>query len=102
MDNTEWKNFLELVEKLKKDMGKQSAPHILDAAADFLKHEDYEKMYHFFSGVYDEIYHDMIFKKMEVNNATRSLLETLSMPLYKLNKQEQDKWLNDINTKRDI
>jgi hypothetical protein len=50
-------------------------------------------MYKFFSGIYDELFYDIIFNKIEISNSTKKMLETLATPIYKKTTIEQDKIL---------
>jgi len=41
-----------------------------------------KELYKFFSEIYDEIFTDILLKKLEINLETRKMLEILSTPIY--------------------
>ena len=40
------------------------------------------ELYNYFSEIYDEIFTDILLKKLEINLETRKMLEILSTPIY--------------------
>lgn len=86
----------QLAEELRKDMGKKVASILCRRARSFWQQGNLEEMYEFFSQVYDEVYHDMIFKKMDVHVSTRAILEILATPIYRKEKSEQEKILAEL------
>ncbi|MFA6256612.1 MAG: hypothetical protein WC606_05580 [Candidatus Absconditabacterales bacterium] len=47
-----------------------------------LKEKDLQKIHDFFTFIYDNIYYDIIFKKISINKQTVRTLETLAMPIF--------------------
>ena len=48
-----------------------------------LKQEkDPGKLYEFFTYIYDQLYHDIIFKKIHISKQLVNILENLAMPTY--------------------
>ena len=44
--------------------------------------KDPKKLYEFFTYIYDNLYHDIIFKKIYINKQIVNVLEALAMPVY--------------------
>jgi len=45
------------------------------------KEKDFKEIYLYFNSVYDNIYHDILFKKIHISKKTVRILETLAMPI---------------------
>ena len=50
----------------------------------------------FFSELYDDLYYDIIFKKIKINKSTCRLLENLAMPVDRKTDNEWKKLINKI------
>ena len=55
-----------------------------------------QNLYTFFSDIFDEIYHDLVFKKVIQSKNLRQALELLSTPIYQKSKEDQKKLLKEI------
>ncbi len=49
------------------------------------------ELYNYFSEIYDEIFTDILLKKLEINLETRKMLEILSTPIYLKSNEEKKK-----------
>lgn len=60
-------------------------------ALELLKESDGDMlpMYRYFSPVYDELYHAIIFKKLQIQEETKELLEILATPIFQKSEKEQ-------------
>ncbi len=58
-------------------------------------HGDTHSTYDYFSPVYDELYHDLIFKKINIQEETRELLEVLATPIFRKTPEEQQRILDE-------
>jgi hypothetical protein len=50
---------------------------------------DTHATYDYFSPVYDELYHAIIFEKISIQEETRQLLEILATPIFRKTREEQ-------------
>ncbi len=53
-------------------------------------HGDTHELYGYFSHVYDELYHSILFEKIHLHTETRELLEILATPLFHRSIPEQE------------
>ena len=60
------------------------------------KNKDIEDVNKFFSELYDELYYDIIFKKIKIDKKTSRLLESLAMPIYKKSDKERQELIKKI------
>lgn len=75
------------VEKIKSSTKEEMDNLLLTIIREKLNQEkDQKKLYEFFTYIYDNLYHDIIFKRISLDKKTISLLEALSMPVY-------DQWI---------
>lgn len=77
-------------EEIAKKMIKQVAKN------EYLQSHDFNWLYNFFSPIYDELFYDLMFKKIEITTSTKDLLEKLSLPLFKMNESDKRKLLDSI------
>ena len=56
---------------------------------------DMHATYEYFSPVYDELYHSIIFKKLQIQEETKELLEILATPLFRKTPAEQQQIFQD-------
>ena len=73
-----------------RELMKGIANELLEAS-----HGDTHATYDYFSPVYDELYHSIIFKKLEIQDETRQLLEILATPLFRKTPAEQQQIFKD-------
>lgn len=66
---------------------------LLEIIGNLLKKQDLFDIYDLFNDVYDEIYYDIIFKKVNLEKRVIKILETFATPLYKKSDLEQKKIL---------
>ncbi len=66
------------------------------ANQNYINNWDIDWLYDFFSPIYDELFYDFMFKKIDVTVTTKELLETLSLPLYKMEKSQKDNIIKKI------
>ncbi|MBP9779080.1 hypothetical protein KBD33_00485 [Candidatus Gracilibacteria bacterium] len=52
-------------------------------------HGDTHSVYEYFSQVYDELYHLILFERIHIEKETQELLEILATPLYQKSIEEQ-------------
>ena len=55
-----------------------------------------KELYNYFSSIYDEIFTDILLKKLEINLETRKILELLSTPIYLKSDEEKIKIYNKL------
>lgn len=55
-----------------------------------------KNIYTTFSSLYDNIYHDLLFKRINIDKKMVKILETLAMPIYEKPEKEQRHIINDI------
>ncbi|AHB41516.1 hypothetical protein P148_SR1C00001G0726 [candidate division SR1 bacterium RAAC1_SR1_1] len=73
----------EIVERVKNSTKGEMDKLLLSIIKEKLMQEkDQKKLYEFFTYIYDNLYHDIIFKKIPLSKAIVHLLESLSMPVY--------------------
>nr|MDD3719857.1 hypothetical protein [Candidatus Gracilibacteria bacterium] len=63
---------------------------------EFMQNGDYKGMYNFFSPIYDELFYELVTEKLKLSRETRNLLETLSLPYFKMDKSKKDKLLKRL------
>lgn len=63
---------------------------------EFMQNWDYKWMYNFFSPIYDELFYELVTEKLKLSRETRNLLETLSLPYFKMDKSKKDKLLKRL------
>lgn len=56
----------------------------------YLNSHDLNWLYDFFSPIYDDLFYDLMFKKIEITTSTKELLENLSLPLYKMDEGKKN------------
>ncbi len=66
------------------------ASELLDAS-----HGDTHATYDYFSPIYDELYHSIIFQKIAIQNETKQLLEILATPIFRKTPEEQKKIIDE-------
>lgn len=52
-------------------------------------HGDMHDLYDYFSEVYDGLYHELLFRRITLQEDTRELLEVLATPLFRKTAREQ-------------
>jgi len=83
-----------IINYIRKNMDNDAKKMIKWVASNFINIEkDTLWMYQFFSWIYDELFYDIIFNKIEISNSTKKMLETLATPIYKKTPIEQNKIL---------
>ncbi len=84
----------DIINYIRKNLDNDAKNIIKWVALNFINIEkDTLWMYKFFSWIYDELFYDIIFNKIEVSNNTKKMLEILATPIYKKSKADQDKIL---------
>ena len=79
VDNTEKQQVIEL---LKKQSNKDLSILMKDIMKSKIeKTKDMWEINKFFSELYDDLYYDIIFKKIKIDKKTSRILESLAMPL---------------------
>ncbi len=91
MINNNKENILNLIRSNSDEDAKKLIKWVATDFVDIKK--DTLGMYEFFSGIYDELFYEIIFNKIEISNNTKKLLETLATPIYKKTELEQNKIL---------
>ena len=72
---------------LRNDSEEKAKEIIKEVAKDkYINQNDIDGLYSFFSPLYDEIFYDLMFKKINVNISTKELLETLALPIFQMNE----------------
>lgn len=66
------------------------------AKNEYLQSHNFRWLYNFFSPIFDELFYDLIFKKIEITTSTKELLEKLSLPLFKMDERDKQKLLDSI------
>lgn len=56
---------------------------------------DMHSTYDYFSPVFDDLYHDLLFKKIVIQKETAELLEILATPIYRKTPEEQQKIIDE-------
>ena len=86
---------LRILELVKNNEENSLIKEITEVAMD-LKYEDgkNEIIYDIFSEVYDEIFYDIVFKKIQLSFNTKKLLETLALPVNTRNVLTKEKLLS--------
>jgi citrate lyase synthetase len=77
-------------ERIAKDLIKQIAQKA------YIEKKDFRGLYLFFSPIYDELFHDIIFEKIKITNNTKVLLERLALPLERFDDKERNKIIGKI------
>lgn len=93
MDPKEKNQYKEsIINSVRNNQDKKTIEAVKFVLKDFL---DIEKdtlwMYQFFSEIYDNLFYDIVFEKIRIENKTKNMLETLATPLYKKSETEQEK-----------
>lgn len=90
-----WKEIREeelILRKIKSQKEEELRNLITDLITEKInKEEDPEKLYQFFSYIYDDIYHDLLFKKIKIDKKITKVLEMLATPIHEKSKEEQAK-----------
>lgn len=60
------------------------------AFENYLSRDDMRGLYDCFSPIFDELFYDMMFENIKIQSSTKELLEKLALPLFKMEKQEQE------------
>jgi hypothetical protein len=90
MENKKSKD--DIINYIRKNLDNDAKKMIKWVASNFINIEkDTLWMYQFFSWIYDELFYDIIFNKIEISNSTKKMLETLATPIYKKTATEQIK-----------
>lgn len=66
---------------------------LLEIIENLLDKQDLFEVYYLFNQVYDEIYYDIIFKRVNLEKRVVKIIETFATPLYKKSDLEQKKIL---------
>ncbi len=66
---------------------------MLEIIENLLDKQDLFEIYYLFNEVYDEIYYDIIFKRVSLDKRVIKIIETFATPLYKKSDLEQKKIL---------
>ena len=74
-----------------------SSEYIREIFLSIIKNKWEEYLYHFFTIIYDKLYHDIITKKLSLSLETRKLLELLSIPIYKKTWEEKEKLYKKVS-----
>ena len=82
---------------LKNDKQKRAKELIKQIAYEkYLSREDIEGLYRCFSPLFDELFYDMMFENIKIQSSTKELLETLALPLFKMEKQKKETVIKKI------
>lgn len=65
----------------------------------YLEEHNIDWLYDFFSPIYDELFYDLMFENIKVSSKTRELLETLALPIFKMDDLEKDKLIKKYQKK---
>lgn len=60
------------------------------AFENYLLREDMRGLYDCFSPLFDELFYDMMFENIKIQSSTKDLLEKLALPLFKMEKRDQE------------
>lgn len=83
----------EIIDLLKKQSNKDLSELMKDIMKSKIeKAKDIWEVNKFFSELYDELYYDIIFKKIKIDKKTSRILENLAMPL---DRKTDNEW-NDL------
>lgn len=66
------------------------------AKEEYIKNNDIPGLYSFFSPIYDELFYEIIFEKINITNSTKVLLERLALPLEKFEDKERNKIISKV------
>ena len=66
------------------------------AFENYLSRDDMRGLYDCFSPIFDEIFYDMMFENIKIQSSTKDLLEKLALPLFQMEKQEQETIIKNI------
>lgn len=92
-NNTENNYKQEVMAMLKKQSNKDISGLMKDIMKDKIeKTKDLSEVNKFFSELYDDLYYDIIFKKIKIDKRTSRLLEDLAMPI----DRKSDKGWQDL------
>ena len=73
----------EIVRQIKNSSGKEIDELLTYVIKEKLRQEkDTAKLYKFFTYIYENLYHDIIFKGIHIDEYIETALETLAMPIY--------------------
>lgn len=89
----------DLVRTIREDAREDLKELIHDTASNILKQKpwDTRPLYEYFSKVYDSLYHDFLFKRLELDKETQRMLEMLATPIYQKSPPEQRQFFKDKN-----
>ena len=94
-NNTENNYKQEVMAMLKKQSNKDISGLMKDIMKDKIeKTKDLSEVNKFFSELYDDLYYDIIFKKIKIDKRTSRLLEDLAMPI---DRKTDKGWENIVN-----
>jgi len=74
-----------------------SSDYLRDILLNIIKSKWEESLYYFFSLIYDELYYDILTKKISLSLETRRILELLAIPIYKKSNNEKEKLYKKIS-----
>ncbi len=75
------------VEKIKSSTKEEMDDLLVSIIKDkLIQEKDQNKLYEFFTYIYDNLYHDILFKRISLDKQTINMLEILAMPIY-------DQWI---------
>ncbi len=81
--------ILYLLRNDKEVLARELIKHI--AKKEYIENNNIPWLYYFFSPIFDELFYEIIFKKIHITNSTKVLLERLALPLEKLANKERNK-----------
>jgi len=81
---------------LKNDKEQIAKNIIRKIAKDNIRSKDLDWLYNFFSPIYDELFYDLMTEKLIITSSTKDLLESLSLPFFKMDKDKKDEIFRKI------
>lgn len=92
------KKYREKILFLIRNDKEQLAKNIIKKIAkeNYIEIQDLDWLYSFFSPIYDELFYDLMTKKLNITSSTKNLLEHLSLPFFKMEKTKKEKIFNKI------
>lgn len=87
----------DLARTIREDARSDLKDLIHDTASTILREKpwDTKPLYEYFSKVYDSLYHDFLFKRLEVDKETQKFLELLATPIFQKSPPEQKQFLKE-------
>lgn len=87
----------EIVERIKSSTKEEMDNLLVNIIKEkLIQEKDPKKLYEFFTYIYDNLYHDIIFKRIPISKSMINTLETLSMPVH--NQSVIDNFLNKLQS----